>query len=275
MAVTREITLPDERTLVVHDSAIEGAQHVLLWHHGTPQTGALLEPLLREATGRGMRLISYGRPGYGGSTANPGREIASVGEEVEAILTTLDLDRIVTMGASSGGTYALATAALLPGRVSAVAALAAVAPHSEEYDWFSGMADPGALRAALHGRDARALFEETAEFDPASFVDADYAALEGEWSDLGADVGRSEQYGTGGAIDDDVALASPWGLALASITAPVLIVQGGRDRVVPLGHADWLVRHCEGAEFWLRPDEGHISILGSAASAMDWLIAHD
>ena len=43
MASERELRLTDGRRLRVYDSGAGDALTVL-WHHGTPQTGALLEP---------------------------------------------------------------------------------------------------------------------------------------------------------------------------------------------------------------------------------------
>jgi pimeloyl-ACP methyl ester carboxylesterase len=58
----------------------------------------------------------------------------------------------------------------------------------------------------------------------------------------------------------------------AQVVAPTLILHGGRDRVVPSSHGEWLARRCPSAQLWLYPDDGHISVLGSgAASAMCWL----
>ncbi|WNB86277.1 hypothetical protein [Cellulomonas sp. ATA003] len=45
-----------------------GARLTVVWHHGSPHTGALLPPLLAPAAQRAIRLITYARPGYGGST---------------------------------------------------------------------------------------------------------------------------------------------------------------------------------------------------------------
>jgi len=53
----------------------------------------------------------------------------------------------------------------------------------------------------------------------------------------------------------------------------VLLVQGGEDRVVPPTHADWLLNRCPRAELWLRPRDGHVSVLDAAPVAMDWLLA--
>jgi pimeloyl-ACP methyl ester carboxylesterase len=179
------------------------------------------------------------------------------------------------MGASGGGPHALACAALLPDRVIGAVSIAGLAPFDAVgIDWFGGMADDSALRAAMRGRDPRAAYEETAEFDPASFTERDYAALDGPWSALGEDVGLASAAGPDGIIDDDIAFVRPWGFDVADIAAPVLIVQGGQDRVVPPAHGEWLVNHLPNAELWFRPRDGHISILGACPLAMDWLLAH-
>jgi pimeloyl-ACP methyl ester carboxylesterase len=187
----------------------------------------------------------------------------------------LGVARFAVMGASGGGPHALACAALLTDRVTGVVSIAGLAPiDADGIDWFGGMADDGALRASVLGRAARKHFEETAEFDPASFTERDYATLAGAWSSLDADVGVASAAGADGLIDDDLAFVAPWGFDVADITAPVLIVHGGQDRVVPPAHGDWLLRRCRNAELWFRPNDGHISILDACPVAMDWLRAH-
>jgi pimeloyl-ACP methyl ester carboxylesterase len=71
---------------------------------------------VREARPGGFRFIGYDRPGFGGSTARPGRVVADCAEDVRAILASLGVSRIAVWGSSAGGPYALATAALLPRR---------------------------------------------------------------------------------------------------------------------------------------------------------------
>jgi pimeloyl-ACP methyl ester carboxylesterase len=135
------------------------------------------------------------------------------------------------------------------------------------------MVSAGGLRAAAAGRDARARYAPVEEFDPDSFTAADWAALSGAWSALGDDAARAGAAGPDGLIDDDVAFAAPWGFDLADVAAPVLLVQGGRDRVEPPAHADWLIQQFRRRELWLRPDDGHVSILDACPVAMDWLTA--
>jgi hypothetical protein len=50
---------------------------------------------------------------------------------------------------------------------------------------------------------------------------------------------------------------------------------GGQDRLVPSEHGAWLAARCPDAELWLRPDDGHVSVLGSCGvAALDWLVAY-
>jgi pimeloyl-ACP methyl ester carboxylesterase len=50
-------------------------------------------------------------------------------------------------------------------------------------------------------------------------------------------------------------------------------VQGGRDRIVPLSHAELLLRLLPNAELWLRPRAGHVAVLEGLPVALDWLRA--
>jgi len=59
------------------------------------------------------------------------------------------------------------------------------------------------------------------------------------------------------------------------VPVPVLVFHGGQDRMVPSGHGAWLAARCPDAELWLRPDDGHVSVLGSCGvAALDWLVSH-
>jgi pimeloyl-ACP methyl ester carboxylesterase len=275
MAMKRDLQLTDGRRLVVHDAGSSGASDelTLIWHHGSPQTGALLDPLLASAATRNIRLVSYARPSYGGSSPNRGRDVASAAADVAQAVDALGVGRFAVMGASGGGPHALACAALLPDRVIGAVCLASPAPLTDSFDWYAGMAAPGGLRAAAAGREARERYAATEEFDENSFTPPDWAALNGTWASLGRDAGQAGAAGSDGQIDDDVAFASPWGFDVAEISVPVLLVQGGQDRVVPPTHADALTRAVATSELWLRPRDGHVSILEACPVAMDWLLA--
>lgn len=271
-----EVTTPDGRTLRAYDVPVEDERLTVVWHHGTPNVGTPPEPLLPASAERGIRWISYDRPGYGGSTPHPGRDVASAAGDVEAIADALGLDRFAVLGHSGGGPHALACAALLGDRVVAAVSGSGLAPYpADGLDWFEGINDAGTaeLRAALEGRDRLAQVLTASEYDPTMFTPADHAALDGDWGWLGRIAGEAQQGGIGGMVDDDLAYVSPWGADPATIAAPVLLLHGAADRVVPAGHALWLADRIPTAELWLRPDEGHVSVLTAATDVLDWLLS--
>ncbi|MGN6204505.1 alpha/beta fold hydrolase [Humibacter sp.] len=280
-AIERDLELADGRTVRFWDTGVQGrggAGLTLIWHHGTPQTGRLIPPVVEPALARGIRVVSCTRAGYVGTSTLEGRTVKDAAADVVAVASELGLERYATAGASGGGPHALACAALDPERVVGVVTLAGIAPFMDAGDWFAGMASPDALQAALRGgRDERRRHGETAEFDLESFVDTDWAVLEEEWAPLGADANRASVEATAGAeppwgeIDDDVAFTTPWGFDLSAIGCPTLVVQGGRDRVVPRAHGQWQAEHLPRGQFWLRPNDGHVSVLRALPVALDWL----
>lgn len=95
---------------------------------------------MRDAAERGLRLIGYDRPGYGGSSPHPGRAVADCALDVRTICADLGIDRLATWGISGGGPHVLACAALLPDLVTAAASLASPAPfEADGLDYFAGM----------------------------------------------------------------------------------------------------------------------------------------
>jgi pimeloyl-ACP methyl ester carboxylesterase len=270
-----DLALDDGRTLHVYDTgpASEGALTVL-WHHGTPNLGAPPAPLFPDSARLNIRWVSYDRPGYGPSTPLPGRDIASAAEHAAAVADELDLGQFAVMGHSGGGTHALACGALLPERVLAVVSVSGLAPFGAAgLDWFAGMSAGGeaSLRAAAQGREAKERYEAEGEFDEEMFTPADRAAFDGPWGWFGEVVGPAIEAGPGALIDDDLAYVSPWGFEPGQVVPPVLLMHGGQDRVVPSSHGEWLAGHLPSAELRRFPDDGHISVLNSAVSSLEWL----
>lgn len=250
------------RVLHRYDTGPAGAP-VVLWHHGTPNVGTPPASLL----GPSLRWLSYDRPGYGGSAPQPGRTVADAAAWAAAATSTVD--RFAVVAHSGGGPHALATAALLPDRVTAVFVVSSLAPYDADgLDYFAGMgpAGVGTLEAALAGREAREAWEATN--DAIDFVDADWAALRGEWGWFETVVGPALANGPGPAIDDDLAYVAPWGFDPADIRVPVHLLRGTDDLVAPIGHARWLASRIPGATLTEVPGAGHVSVLESAADAL-------
>ncbi len=162
----RTTRTPDGRTLAVEEAG-DPDGHPVLVHEGTPNSRHLYPPAAIDAASRGLRLISYDRPGYGGSSPQPGRSVADCAADVRAICAELGISRLAMWGISGGGPHVLACAALLPDLVTAAASLASPAPmDAEGLDYFAGMGELNAedIRLFLRDREAaRAKLESDRE----------------------------------------------------------------------------------------------------------------
>jgi pimeloyl-ACP methyl ester carboxylesterase len=260
-------------------------------HTGTPAGLMAAPPVARAAAERSLRLVVYSRPGYGGSTPDPGRRVAGAADDVAAVLDDLGVAEFVTVGWSGGGPHALACAAGLPGRCLAAASMAGVAPYrAGGLDWLDGMggANVAEFSAALAGEEAltaflepeaRALAAITSADVVAGFGDlasaADKAALTGEFADYQAASFRAAvEHGVAGWRDDDLAFAADWGFTMteAGQGAPVAVWQGDQDMMVPRAHGRWLAAHIPGARAHLLPGEGHLTLGYAFGAILDDLL---
>ncbi len=249
----------------------------MLFLNGTPGSSLLYDPHVRDAEEKGIRLISWDRPGYGGSTRHEGRTVADDAANATAVCDALGIDRFCAWGISGGGPHALALAALLPDRCAAAASLAPVAPYGAEgLDFTEGMGEQNIeeFGAIFEGEERH---REVLERDRAELMRITPDQLVEAWQSLlgPADVevtnGRLAAYildcvrdGVGqsldGWFDDDVAFVRPWGFELAAIRVPVLHWQGEQDRFVPFGHGVWLSRHIPNVESRLSAEDGHLTL---------------
>ena len=289
MLERRTITGPHGR-LEVQSTGPESGR-AIVYHAGTPGAGMQFSPLVDVGAERGLRHVCYSRPGYGDSDRHAGRSVADCAADVAAIADALGIERFFAAGASGGGPHALACAALLPDRVIAVATIASVAPaQADGLDWYDGMGRENLdefAAAEAGGAELRPLLErERAQMIEASgpelhaafgelLDEVDRRALTGAFADYLAECIRAGlEHGVDGWVDDDLAFVRDWGFALGDISRPVIVWQGGHDRMVPAAHGQWLAAHVPRAQARLLPDEGHLSLmLGSYGRILDELIA--
>jgi pimeloyl-ACP methyl ester carboxylesterase len=73
---------------------VDGPDHgtVLLFHDGTPTAAVRFPQLTDPAAKRGLRMVTYSRPGYAASTPHHGRSVSDAAEDSEAILDALSAD---------------------------------------------------------------------------------------------------------------------------------------------------------------------------------------
>jgi pimeloyl-ACP methyl ester carboxylesterase len=284
------IRLSDGRALEYWNEGSDDGD-ALVFHHGTPSSGMPYEPFVEEAKRLGLRLITYSRPGYGGSDRLEGRSVADCVADVVELLDRLGIERFVTAGWSGGGPHALACAAVLPERVRAAATIAGVGPFGEaDLDFLEGMGVENVeeFGAAIEGPDAlRAWMEQntpavtavTGEQVVAMFgdlvSDVDRASITEEFGEfLASEMRYALSNGWWGWYDDDLAFARPWGFDVGAGAVPAAIWQGPHDRMVPFAHGEWLASHCGGARPRLRPEHGHLSLaVGSFGEILDDLVA--
>ncbi len=283
------LQLPDGRRLDVRVSGRPG-DPPLVFHHGTPGAYTPIRALERGAHERGLRLVTASRPGYGGSSRQPGRQVADVVADTEAALGSLGADRCLVAGWSGGGPHALACAARLPG-AAAVLVIAGVAPFpAEGIDWMAGMGEGNVAEfgAALEGEEQlRRFLHGVREHLKAAQVadilsslntllpEVDRAVLTDEFGeDMAASFREALRTGVDGWLDDDLAFTKPWGFGFEEITAPTMIWQGSADLMVPFAHGQWMAARVPGVSAHLEQGEGHLSIgLGALDRMLDELVS--
>jgi len=270
------VNLPDGRDLDLEVSGPEDGVP-LVFHHGTPGSVRQFRAIERAAHDRGLRLVTFSRPGYGASTRQPGRRVVDAVADVAAVLTHLGAPRCLVAGWSGGGPHALATGSRLPEQVAGILCIAGVAPYDAEgLNFLEGMGQQNidefglalqgeeAIRPSneaeavgLRNTDAAGLIEGMATLLP----DVDRAVLTAEFGeDMVANCAEGLRTGVDGWVDDDLAFVAPWGFSLAEIAVPTFVWQGSEDLMVPFAHGQWLAAHVPGATARLQQAEGHLSI---------------
>ena len=290
--VEQKVHTADGRTLSVLVVGPPDADPVFFLH-GTPGIRELPERDIEEGARRGLRHVLYSRPGYAGSDPLSGRSIADCAADVEAIADELGIGDFHVVGESGGASHALASGALLAGRVRAVAVLSGIAPPTAEgLDWEEGMGEGNRREFAAMRKGAdvlRGFLEDevrelrsigtTAQLLAAldgHLCDADRATIESDfgeyllaaWRQIGED-------GIEGWLDDDLAHGKDWGFEFDQVAAPVTVWHGREDSIAPWRHAEWLADRLPNAELHLLDGEGHISLVSHYGACLDALLALD
>ncbi|MFC4070620.1 alpha/beta fold hydrolase [Actinoplanes subglobosus] len=264
----------------------EGSPVLLL--HGSP--GSRLGPRPRSSVLHrlGIRLITYDRPGYGGSSRHPKRSVADAAHDIEDIADNLRLERFAVVGRSGGGPHALAAAALLPSRVTRTAVLVGIAPSDAEgLDWLGGMSEDNVREYETADDDwpkhveRLRLLADRARRDPEFMVENIRRQMTAPDRQVLDDIAirrlLTETYveafaqGPFGWIDDVAAFRSAWGFSLAEIVSPVLLWHGADDNFSPVGHARWLAQQIPHAEIRIVESTAHFGAVEVLPEVLYWL----
>jgi len=281
------ITLADGRPLAYCEWGNPSGSPVLLAHGGPGSR--LLCPDQDATAAAEVRLLTVDRPGYGGSGPRPEPTLLGWADDVQALADWLGLDRFAVVGWSAGGGYALACAARMPERISAVGLASCEGPYDEV---------PGALEQGMSPEERR-LFERIRR-DPVAARGAvaahvgwyqDPDRICGEWEREGPAVDvpilarpdvrdaltqmwrEGARQGVGGLVDDWIALSLPWGFPLAEVKVPVVVCQGELDHLVDPAHAHYFSAVLPNSRLVLYPQDGHLLLLqhwGEILAAVSW-----
>ncbi len=285
--MTHEVKVPDGRILSVESLGDPDGEPVFLLH-GTPGSRKGPRPRGIVLYRLGIRLITYSRPGYPGSTRQFGRIVADAAQDVEAIADYFGIDQFSVVGRSGGAPHALACAALLNERVICTAALSSLAPcDAGGLDWIAGMAESNvqayhdaevdleALIAALNDRAGhvrsnpegllKLLWPELVGHDKRAIGDMALRRII-------AQVHVEALHDTvDGWIDDVLAMSRPWKVPLADITTPVKLWSGIDDVFSPVSHTYWLEKHISTAEPEIENGAAHFRSVEVLPRILAWV----
>jgi pimeloyl-ACP methyl ester carboxylesterase len=282
------------RVLRVREAGEPGGA-VVMYFHGTP--GSRLDLGFGEhlAADRGVRLVTFDRPGYGGSTPAP-FGLASIAADAHAIADALGVDRFATLGMSGGGPGALAAATVSGGRVTRVGVASGAGPFQHVPGALTELDDNDRAAVALLPTDpAGAAAAFAAGFEPLAELatDPDGPGVTAAFADLlssrdsellaeprlaasfNQTMREALRQGTSGGGWDNVAWVGDWDIDLTAISCPVLLWYGTDDRFAPPEHGLWLSRHLSRARLIMRDGEGHMGILEHLGEMLDALTDGD
>ena len=261
---TRRVHLPDGRTIAVSEFG-DPAGPTILYFHGFPACG--LEAGL--IPGLAVRVLALDRPGYGGSSLQPGRTLLDWPQDVAHVADELGLDHLHIVGLSGGAPYAAACAAVLGRRVRSLSLVCPVPPAHGVPDGTEGIGE--LIRFGRQPRRAATLFplvrllvrqrffpihrmvrQGLSPVDTAALTPAVLERLIAVWRE-------ALRHGVEGALSDARIYAADWRFDLDQVDVPTSLWCGGQDRLVPL---DTLApyRAIPGIRWHTLEGEGHFSL---------------
>ncbi len=246
--------------------------------HGTPGSRLEVDFGAEAARRRGVRLITFDRPGYGRSEAAP-TSLDLVARDVEVIVESLGVGRFAASGWSGGGPFALATAATLTDRVVRVGICGGVAPVQQVPGAGEALTENDHLALSyLPGEPERAadvffagneellnLMVSVLDDEQAPWIDRQWGVSDPEVvADPAArraifvSFREAMRQGARAIAWDNVAFVGPWGIDLGAVTCPVHLWYGDRDQMVSPAHGEWLARELPDARLVRCAGEGHL-----------------
>jgi pimeloyl-ACP methyl ester carboxylesterase len=263
--------MPDgRRWLAVDERGRPDGRPVLFLH---PAPGSrLLDPDPWATEGARVRLITFDRPGYGGSSPLPDGEVptlAVAADDAAEVLARLGVPRAAVVGWSAGGLVAVALATRHPDLVSRIAMVGTpaheddVARMADEHKAMVASLRPDLPAAAGAVAEALAAIADSpdAMLDLLGDGPADDAVRDdrSHGRHLSAMASEAVRQGvTGMAADIVASTIAPWGFDPAGVDVPVSLWYGDEDSLVTPEHGAYWAGVLPDAELHVVPAAGHL-----------------
>ena len=276
------VILPDGRLLGYAEYG-DPSGAPIFGFHGTPGSRLMFSLAHPAALDLGIRLIAPERPGFGISTYQRGRTLASYAIDIADFADALGIGQFAVAGVSGGGPYAAACAALLPGRVSALGLVSPVGPMA------------GAEKPASIGKGHYFAFRVTPRLPPllaAVFCIGRYAFLYAPNAIYGFILGRASpsdwkilsrgevrrnllrgvaegcRPGIGAGMQEMGLFSRPWDVPFQAIRAPAFHWQGMADRNVSIAASLGLAERVPNCRTRRIENAGHYWIFDNIAEVL-------
>lgn len=203
------------------------------------------------AGGCGARLVVFDRPGFGRSSPDPTRTVASTARRVCEAAAHLGLESFAVLGNSSGGPYALACGAVAPRAVTSIAVIAGSGRMNEE-GAHRGMSSENDRFWSMAGQGPSST---TPEFEQVLRDTRSNAAELHE--ERVVDIAEAGRQGAEHLALDAHVITARWDFDEDDVEVPVDLWHGALDDDIPLEQARRLATRLPRATLHVWPRHGH------------------
>ncbi|MEX2238979.1 MAG: alpha/beta hydrolase [Dehalococcoidia bacterium] len=259
----------------------------LFWFHGFPDSRFEASFSHEAALARGIRVLSWDRPGYGISDFAKGRQILDWPDDVAAAADALGIDRFAVVGLSGGCPYASACAYKIPDRLTGVAIVSGLGPTDVKesirhynratrwgFPWYGRLpllARIGMWWVSLGRFRAEQNFDRLIKRLPP----ADRAILNRPGvKERGIQTFKEAfRQGSRGSAHDLVLYARPWGFRPEDVSTKVHLWHGEADTIVPVGMGRYEAGAFRDCHSTFVSDAGHFMVVDLIGDILDRLFA--
>jgi pimeloyl-ACP methyl ester carboxylesterase len=288
---SQQIKLQDGRILGYAEYGTPDGKPIF-YFHGDPSSRLEGWRLDEPAKNVKARIIAIDRPGMGLSDFKTGRGYLDWPDDVIGLAENLKIDRFAVLGLSGGGPYAVACAAKIPGRLTAVAlvsspcpftVLAATKDFSQSQHismfivrrafWllrlrlsifsFGTHRDPVGAMLRINGKIAdidREVIEKSVMRNPTALNRAT------------ANLHQAFRMGTRGVAWDYFLLMHSWGFHLEDISIPIQLWHGEADVTVPPSMGRYLSATIPNCQANFVSGEGHLMCMNHMQEILNDLV---